>query len=185
MRYSGHARLVLAQCALLAFCLFLSGCRDGEDGHAYLTLDWDWYVDAYTDDNPGLPPTIDRRATYRVQPGTYYFSFDCSDGLGNYWGYNGAYTITINKGSKGGLFSAGDDGADRYFTLWLSGDGAGFTGSKNGVELPENSGRAGAGACMPKRDGAREAQLPERQSRLGRLRAEMNASTDVGELVTD
>ncbi|MHB2153151.1 hypothetical protein ACX8XN_01990 [Calditrichota bacterium GD2] len=108
---------------LLSSVLFLGCGQDGEDGKAYLSFTWDWYVDSYTDNNPGVPSTIHEYTDYEVAPGTYYYEYYCSDGLGNYWGYEGTYKITINKGEKGGFLVDGEDGEDNYFRMTLSGSG--------------------------------------------------------------
>ncbi|MDO9577761.1 MAG: hypothetical protein Q7J16_07745 [Candidatus Cloacimonadales bacterium] len=102
--------------------MLIMGCgADGKDGKAYLRITWDWYVDSFYDNNPDTPYNVYEDTYYETDPGSYTYSYDCSDGLGNYWSYSGTYTITIDKGEKGGLFTAGEDGEDSYFYLDLTG----------------------------------------------------------------
>jgi len=98
------------------------GCGvDGKDGKAYLRITWDWYVDSYSDNNSDTPYNIYDGTYYETAPGSYSYSYDCSDGIGNYWSYSGTYTITVDKGEKAGLFADGEDGEDSRFTLYLTG----------------------------------------------------------------
>lgn len=112
---------------IVLLTLFALGCgRDGRDGKAFLSFTWDWYVDSYWDNNPDVPSHITEYTKYELRPGTYNFSYDCSDGLGNYWGYDGTYKITIDKGEKGGFLVDGNDGEDNYFRMNLTGQGPNF-----------------------------------------------------------
>jgi hypothetical protein len=111
--------------SIFILIMLFSGCtKDGEDGLAYLSLDWDWYVDSYWDNNSDIPYSITRNRDYNVNPGTYNFEYECSDGWGNYWGYEGTYKITINEGGKATLFENGEDGSYRYYSFFLSGNGS-------------------------------------------------------------
>ena len=94
---------------------------DGVDGDAYLSFEWDWYVDGYGDDNPGIPSSISENVNYKVNPGTYEFAYVCSDGEGNSWYFDGTYKIKIEEGTEGGFLTDGDDGDDKYYTLDLDG----------------------------------------------------------------
>jgi hypothetical protein len=106
---------------------FFSGCgEDGEPGEAYISFDWDWYVDYYNDNNYDVPGTIYEYTNYWTSPGTYSYDYGCSDGAGNFWGYYGTYTITINPGEEGSMFTDGDDGEDNYFRFSMSGNGTSF-----------------------------------------------------------
>ena len=112
---------------LSAALMFLAGCgSDGDDGFAYLSFAWDWTVDAYYDNNPDIPYTIDDGSNYRVYPGRYFYEYSCSDGAGSYWGYEGYYLIDINLGEDGGIFRDGDDGADPYLLLGLWSEGISY-----------------------------------------------------------
>jgi len=106
---------------------FFTSCgKDGLDGDSYISFEWDWYVDSYTDDNSSTPSTINENTYYQVYPGTYYFSYECSDLDGNFWGFDGSYHIYINEGEPGSFLTDGDNGKDNYFTLSLSGSGYDF-----------------------------------------------------------
>ena len=110
--------------------MFLSGCgKDGADGRAYISYDWDWYVDWYDDNNSSLS-NIYANTNYETSPGTFNYEYGCSDGNGYAWGFYGTYTITINAGESGGMISDGASGADNYFRFNLYGSGPDFYLSK-------------------------------------------------------
>lgn len=117
---------------LLMFLLMSCG-KDGNDGLAYLQFTWDWYVDSYSDSNSNTPSTINKNTSYKVNPGTYTYDYNCSDGEGGYWGYEGTYTISINKGEEAALFSDGEDGRDKHYTFSLSGNGGTFGTKSNKI----------------------------------------------------
>jgi len=122
-------KLFFVMFIILMSMFLLSGCMgdDGDDGRAYLSFDWDYYVDNYWDNNPNVPSSITRNRDYNVRAGTYNFTYDCSDGYGSYWSYNGTYRITVDRGASGEAFGVdGADGDDKYFNLYLSGQGAWF-----------------------------------------------------------
>jgi hypothetical protein len=96
--------------------------EDGEDGKAYLALDWVAAPNWYNDDNPGTPPSGYRGVDYESEAGTYSISYEAWDG--SRW--SGTYKITVDKGEDGQLFSDGDDGEDSYFTLCLYSIGPSF-----------------------------------------------------------
>lgn len=107
---------------LFLAAVVFSGCgKDGAAGDAYLSLDWDWYVDGYNDNNPDLPNTISRNFDYSTDPGTFQCEYVCSDGSGSVWYWEYEYTIKINAGEDGRLFRRGDDGKDRYHQMFLHG----------------------------------------------------------------
>jgi hypothetical protein len=113
---------------LLFALVIMAGCgEDGKDGKAFIRINWDWYVDSFSDNNYDTPSTVSENTYYETSPGTYSYDYDCSDGQGNYWWYTGTYTITIEEGEEAGLFTDGEDGEDSYFTLSLTG----FAPSKN------------------------------------------------------
>lgn len=122
---------------LFTFGLFTSCGSDGSDGRAYISHSWDWYVDWYEDSNYDTPSTIYQYTDYETSPGSFSYEYGCSDGLGNYWGYYGTYTITINQGEDGGFLTSGDDGADNYFRMDLSGGGTDFYLLKDNVPEKE------------------------------------------------
>lgn len=121
---------------LLVLTLFLSCGKDGKDGRAFLSFTWDYYVDSYTDNNPDVPYGISEYEEYRTDPGRFSYDFYCSDGYGNYWGYEGTYTIEINRGSDGGFITDGEDGDDNHYRMNLTGDGPSlYLNKKQGKKL--------------------------------------------------
>jgi hypothetical protein len=120
--------------------LFLSSCgKEGKAGVAYLALDWDWYVDSYWDDNPGIPNTIQKNREYNVSPNTYSFQYACSDGTGNAWNWSGTYTIRINPGGQKRTFKDGENGKNRHYLFLLTGLSRGQTTvtEKNNIQKEE------------------------------------------------
>jgi len=116
-------KMLLIFAALFSF-IFMLGCgEDGQPGQAYLSFDWDYYVDWYEDNNSNVPYTIYPNTDYNVEPGTYSYEYGCSDGYGNVWGFYGTYTITVNPGEEGSMFSDGNDGADKFYEFILTGYG--------------------------------------------------------------
>jgi len=118
---------------IITFGLFTSCGSDGDDGRAYISFTADWYVDWYEDSNSATPYTIYQYTDYETSAGSFSYEYGCSDGQGSYWGYYGTYTITINQGEEGGFLSSGDDGADNYFRMDLSGWGTSFYLLKDNV----------------------------------------------------
>ena len=108
--------------ALFIFVLFISGCgKDGTSGVATISLDWDIFVDAYNDNNSSTPDAISRNFEYSTRSGNFECEYFCSDGSGNEWYWDYVYTISINKGEKGKLFSKGENGKDRHHQMFLHG----------------------------------------------------------------
>ena len=113
--------------SLFVGVILFSGCaKDGENGKAFLSFTWDAYVDYYWDDNSNIPTPIYSYTEYEVGAGTYNYEYGCSDGAGNYWGFEGTYQITVNPGESGSLFTDGENGDDSYFTFGLYGGGPWF-----------------------------------------------------------
>lgn len=108
----GHLVMVALFTALVMF----AGCK-GEDGKLYGEYDYpsDCYITGYLG---GFPTGyISANTNYEIQAGTYevyyrledsYFYYPSSS---KYW--YAQYTVTINKGA------ILQDGADKYFTLYL------------------------------------------------------------------
>jgi hypothetical protein len=112
----------LTLCTLLVTTLILCGCgKDGSAGGAYLSMDWDSYVDGYNDNNPDMPNAVSRNFNYSTVPGTYQCEYACSDASGDVWYWEQEYTISINQGEKGKIFRSGDNGKDRYHEMFLHG----------------------------------------------------------------
>lgn len=99
---------------LLLAVVMIFGCgKDGKDGEAYLRITWLYTPFSYWDDNSDIPYGFQNGVYYNTDPGTFNFRY--TDWQGTTW--TGTYKISINKGTKGELFSDGKDGADKYFTL--------------------------------------------------------------------
>lgn len=113
---------LFAKYSMLLFITILLGCgKDGMKGNAKVALDWDWYVDAYSDNNSAIPSTISKNKDYNTGVGTFNGIYFCSDGTGDEWYWEFSYTISINEGEPGKLFRKGDDGKDKYFKINLHG----------------------------------------------------------------
>lgn len=117
------AVLVLA-CAGL---FMLAGCgKDGKDGNVFLQLDYATMPLAYSDNNSDIPYSFNYNVYYECYAGTYSFHYTAWDG--SMW--NGTYTLTINYGQQGNLFSDGADGRDKFYTLFLYSSGPSFSFQK-------------------------------------------------------
>ena len=98
---------------LLAVVLF-SGCGPkGEDGDTYMALDW-VYSPLFID-FPMLPDVVVSETYYFHPDGTYYGAYIAWDGT--YWVFD--YSIEADEGEWGFLDLPGQDGADRFYTLYL------------------------------------------------------------------
>lgn len=112
--------------AILAFSLFIGGCGlDGDPGHCYFSLDWEYYnpsygVYYYEDNNPDVPESEDivPRKYYDSYPGLYDYYYESEDSFYVYT-YTGEYELIQNQGMPGGVFQDGQDGADSYLDLFL------------------------------------------------------------------
>ncbi len=106
---------------LFLIMVFL-GCKgeDGEDGISYLASDWVFVPLGAT--FPQLPgPPYYRAVDYEHPAGTYWSEYVAWDS--SYHSFY--YTIEVNEGEEGGLFwTDGDDGAYRYYEMWLYSWGA-------------------------------------------------------------
>ena len=122
---------------------------DGDPGHCYFSLDWEYYnedygVTYYEDNNPDFPKYGESKEGYGRS--TSYFSeyesgsinseeivarkyYESYPGRYNYiyesqdstnWNQHlGFYELEQNLGTPGGLLQDGLDGADTYFDLFL------------------------------------------------------------------
>lgn len=116
-------KLLLFLTVIIGF-MFISNCgEDGSQGRAYLKFSWDSYVDWYTDNNPSIPYSIYEGQNYETSPGVYSYEYGCSNSS-SVWGYYGTYSITVNPGEEGSLFTDGADGSDKFYTFMLGGYGA-------------------------------------------------------------
>jgi len=104
----------------------LTSCGvDGDPGHCYFSIDWEWYNDDYgvyyyEDDNPDVPESseIEAQLYYDCYPGVYDYYYEAEDPK-NWYTYEGYYTLYQNPGFRGGLLRDGPDGVDTYFDLYL------------------------------------------------------------------
>jgi hypothetical protein len=98
-----------------ALLLGLSACGiRGEDGKAYLALDW-----TYTPQTvyfPMLPRVVSAGTYYEHPAGTYYGEYTAW----NWDFYSFYYTLEINEGTYGTAGWPGEDGADRLYSMFLS-----------------------------------------------------------------
>ena len=98
---------------------------DGDPGHCYFSLDWEYWnedygVFFYEDDNPDVPEVMNLipNVDYDSYPGTYEYQYESEDY--EYWySYEGTYTLIQNLGTSAHLFEDGLDGVDTYFELYL------------------------------------------------------------------
>jgi hypothetical protein len=109
-RISGFVPVVL-----LSLVVVLSaGCGlQGGDGTSYLALDW-----VYAPQRlyfPELPSLVLADVHYQHSAGTYYGEYIAWDG--SYYSFY--YTIEINEGEYGSGMLPGEDGMDRYYTMYL------------------------------------------------------------------
>lgn len=98
---------------------------DGDPGHCYISIDWEYYnedygVYYYEDNNPDVPDSdeIEPEWYYESYPGVYDYYYESEDP--DYWyDYTGFYELIQNPGTPGGVLHDGLDGADTYFDLYL------------------------------------------------------------------
>lgn len=109
----------------LLVAMFTSCGVDGDPGHCYFSLDWEWYsedygVYYYEDNNPDVPQSadIEPQLYYDCYPGEYEFFYKAEDPR-SWYEYEGFYILYQNPGFRGGLFRDGPDGVDTYFDLYL------------------------------------------------------------------
>lgn len=110
----------------LVLLLISNSCGvNGDPGHCYFSIDWEYYHDDYgvyhyEDNNPDVPEVMNLEANvyYDCYPGTYTYSYKSEDY--DYWyTYEGTYTLIQNLGTTAHLFEDGLDGIDTYFELFL------------------------------------------------------------------
>ena len=109
---------IFAVIAIALMIVVFGGCKgdNGQDGRVYLTFDWDYAlvewgssIDIYS---------MRYGVNYEVSPGTYSFNYTLYDGEYEVSRY-GYFTLVSNPGEEGKMFHDGDDGADRYYTLYF------------------------------------------------------------------
>jgi hypothetical protein len=124
---------------IMMFLIVTSCGVEGDPGHCYFSLDWEYYSDSYrvyfySDNNPDIPESndIERTVYYDCYPGSYEYYYESED-ENNWYSYTGVYTLVQNPGYPGGLFQDGLNGADTYFDLFL------MIYAKKGLVIKENS----------------------------------------------
>ncbi len=106
----------LVALALVAFAL--AGCGpQGEDGASYLALDWTY--EPLSIDFPSLPPEVYAGAFYPHGEGLFHAEYIAWEGT--LWSFD--YQIEVNHGEWGIGDLPGEDGADRFYTMYLYSDG--------------------------------------------------------------
>lgn len=117
----------LALFVLLLLALFTSCGDDGESGEASIAIDWVGRPNYYDDTNPAIPQVFYPGQYYHAVVGTFTFLYEAWDA--SVW--SGSYTVSLDPGEDGGFFpwDDGEDGEDKYFTLWLLSTGPYFESS--------------------------------------------------------
>ncbi|MEX0982209.1 MAG: hypothetical protein WDZ47_09005 [Bacteroidales bacterium] len=139
-----------AHIAVCLISLMVVSCGvDGDPGHCYFSLDWEYYsedygVYYYEDNNPDFPKYGESKEGYgrsnsyfsehdsgiinseEIVAGQYYESYPGSynyfyesQDSMNWYQHFGFYELKHNLGTPGGLLHDGLDGADTYFELYL------------------------------------------------------------------
>ncbi len=98
---------------------------DGDPGHCYIKINWEYYYDGYgvidyEDNNPDVPdgPELEADSFYNSYPGTYDYTYISEDSVNDYV-TTGFYTLIQNLGTPARLFEDGMDGLDTEFELTL------------------------------------------------------------------
>ncbi len=110
---------------LISISIFLTGCigSRGDDGETFVRIDYHLMRPSeFNDNNAGTPNTVSYGTWYESEPGEYSFNY-----ILNQIYYESTYIITVNEGGEGGLFwQKGEDGADKYLTIWCEPGGPDF-----------------------------------------------------------
>jgi len=110
----------------LVMLLISNSCGvDGDPGHCYISIDWEYYNDEYgvfyyEDNNLDVPDgmNLEAKLYYDSYPGTYDYYYESEDIDWEYT-YEGTYTLVQNLGTYAHIFEDGMDGIDTYFDLYL------------------------------------------------------------------
>lgn len=118
-------RIKLAVISLFILVICYSCGVNGDPGHCYISIDWEYYnenygVYYYEDNNPDVPEGInlERLYYYDSYPGTYDYYYESED-YENWYTYEGTYTLVQNPGAPARLFGDGMDGLDTYLDMYL------------------------------------------------------------------
>ena len=127
----------------IVFALLSVSCGvDGDPGHCYFSIDWEYYnenyrVYYYEDNNPDVPESDDIEAGYYYDcyPGLYDYYYESEDP--EYWyEYTGFYELIQNPGTPGGFLHDGLDGADTHIELYLYIYARKSLGTTEGIQAP-------------------------------------------------
>ena len=98
---------------------------NGDPGHCYFSLDWEYYdaeygVMYYEDDNADVPEGINLEPNvwYDCYPGTYNYYYESED-YEYLYTYEGTYSLIQELGTTARLFADGMDGLDTHMDLYL------------------------------------------------------------------
>ena len=138
MCHGGKSKGLWRGFLLIGIMLFFIGC--GKEGTIYGSLTWDY---TFYGTVGGFPSSgLVQHADYQIAAGTYQVQFYIFDGT-YYWPggttsptyyWNGSYTVTANPGSFPFL-----NGADSYFSLYLSEGGLYKSGSVKAIDGPSRA----------------------------------------------
>ena len=114
-------RLIVFLFILSSIMCTMIGCT-GDDGDVYLAIYWTSDVEAYWDNNSGIPSYFSYGQKYKCSPGTYSYNmtawkYNYYSGYDELYYYYGTYKLSANPGE----FMK--DGEDSYYGLYLDGYG--------------------------------------------------------------
>ena len=110
---------------LLCFIITLGGCKDGNDGKAFLRIRTIIEPTSVTIYNPDIPSDFNYDVYYETQPGSYQFEY--IDHNNNYHPMSGELSvidIVVAPGQSSSFLNSGEDGRNVYIDLILLSTGA-------------------------------------------------------------
>ena len=110
---------------LLGFIITLGGCKDGNDGKAFLRIRTIIEPTSVTIYNPDIPSDFNYDVYYETQPGSYQFEY--IDHNNNYHPLPGELNvidIVVAPGQSSSFLNSGEDGRNVYIDLILLSTGA-------------------------------------------------------------
>tara|TARA_B100001250_G_scaffold384703_1_gene379787 strand:- start:7882 stop:8292 length:411 start_codon:yes stop_codon:yes gene_type:complete len=111
---------ILKKMSLILFVIIQAGCSSGQDGDLFLRFRAVLEPIEFIIDNPDVPQYPEYDIYYKVNPGTYSFSYIDHNGTQHPQpGEFGFIDLIADPGSDGGLFKSGSDGKDLYIDLIL------------------------------------------------------------------
>ena len=133
----------LIHLVLIAFALvtLISCGQDGEDGKAYVAINYEYpKPDTYWDDNDDVPQRFTWGYNYLTIGGklvNFEYTYQYSDGSSKKW--YGYYSISYPEtGEPAGTFSDGADGADSFTTFYCVEDGENWLERRSAQLRPKN-----------------------------------------------